>query len=169
MSSPVISNGSSSGNSGDVGSGGYQTSPRGRAIKSCRECRRRKMRCSRSQPCQNCSRFSRACVYLPYPDWPQTGDMRVPRQTSRESQSPPNGIETRTSPFPHTPPVPSGNGGYNDPSSLHDSFYEVYDDDYNLDKGFQIGRMIVPEKIGSKLRPQLASKVCLSCSCDHYQ
>lgn len=154
-------------NGDNFGCESYQSSPRGRAIKSCLECRRRKMRCSRSQPCQNCSRFSRACVYLPYPDWPQNFGDSLSRQISSKSESPPLGssnAKTRKCLAPQTPLMISGFESEPDPPALHDGFHDMDNQDESLDGGLQIGRMVITDRVGELFRPQVASEVSHSYS-----
>ncbi len=143
----------------------YQYTHRGRAIKSCSECRRRKMRCSRSQPCQNCSRFSRACVYLPYPDWPPSplpggldssssrsskkhdGQTHAPPRTDpqqfRDQRSPLNLSESELELDLHVKPGGSYNIAPNDAG----------------DTGIEIGRLKITENFGPFFRPQLVRRV----------
>jgi len=155
----------SNSNGNESGSGSYQICPRGRAIKSCLECRRRKMRCSRSQQCQNCSRFSRACVYLPYPDWPQISADSVSRQISNKSESPPLGsshAKSRRYLDSQTPLMMSGSESEPDSLILHDG----------LGTGLHVGRLAVNEKLGGLFGPQAALKVSfsphLSCLVKYY-
>ena len=139
---------------------------RGRAIKSCLECRRRKMRCSRSQPCQNCSRFSRACVYLPYPDWPSSplpggldgsssrsnmkheadrthAPTRMDPQQFRDQRSPLNLSESELELDLHVKPGES---------------YNIAPDDAG-GPGIEIGRLKITDKFGPFFRLQLARRV----------
>lgn len=152
-------------NGNHMGSEQSQYTHRGRAIKSCLECRRRKMRCSRSQPCQNCSRFSRACVYLPYPDWPSSplpggldgphsqsskkpnGQTHTPLRTDpqqfRDQRSPLNRSESELELDLHVKPGRSYNVAPNDVGET----------------GIEIGRLKLTEELGPFSRSQLAKRV----------
>lgn len=157
-SSPELDSFQSGRSNDNIGNDTYQTSPRGRAIKSCLECRRRKMRCSRSQPCQNCSRFSRTCVYLPYPDWPQSGVADLSshsRPRSNKSDSPP--LRTRTNSREYsvqqTPLTVSCIESDPDRPLLY----------HGQDTSLRIGKLIITESAGGLFRPQVTRKVDLCC------
>ena len=147
-----------------------QYTHRGRAIKSCLECRRRKMRCSRSQPCQNCSRFSRACVYLPYPDWPSSPlPGGLDGSSSRSSKKPNGGT--------HAPPRTDPHQFRDQRSPLNRSVSELElglhvkpGRSYNVapndvaETGIEIGRLKITGEFGPFSRSQLAKRV----SFNHY-
>ena len=144
----------------------YQSSHRGRAIKSCLECRRRKMRCSRSQPCQNCSRFSRSCVYLPYPDWPSTPSP----EAQRPSAPRPSGIRkdlthTPNSPIPQIRPdqratlTPTASENGIDRQLGINELRDANTDDHVLAPGLQIGKLRITQRIAGLSRPAVTRKV----------
>ena len=142
-----------------------QYTHRGRAIKSCLECRRRKMRCSRSQPCQNCSRFSRACVYLPYPDWPSSplpGGLDSSSSRSNKKHDGHTHAPTRTDPQQSRDQRSLLNLSESELElDLHVKPGESYDiapDDAG-DIGIEIGRLKITDKFGPFFRPQLARRV----------
>ena len=150
-----------------------QNSHRGRAIKSCLECRRRKMRCSRSQPCQNCSRFSRACVYLPFPDWPSNPSLQA-QSSSSQRVSGNREILTHaaapTSNFPFRSDQPksrktTSSGVVTDHYARHGEIHGVAADEETVDEGLQIGRLRITERAGGLNKAQLAKRVsCVTCS-----